>query len=145
MSAPGAYHVPPIVVEQHGLAVSTRSSRVVLICSSEKCALRRERKCHPRELQIPNAVDCASQDFPRFCLSFSSYAVQPFRTKAGVMHIMESVDTHPCNRLFPHSGNSQACSYFRIRELSSSTGKIVANVSEVPTATSTSSSPQGEV
>jgi len=28
---------------------------VVLICSSEKCACRGERKCWPRELQIPNA------------------------------------------------------------------------------------------
>ena len=37
------------------MAVSTRSSRVVLICSSEKCACRGERKCWPRELQIPNA------------------------------------------------------------------------------------------
>ena len=52
----------------------------------------------------------------------------PFRTQAGKMHIMESVATHPCSRLFPSSGSSQACSYFRIRELA--TGKIVANVSE---------------
>jgi len=52
----------------------------------------------------------------------------PFRTQAGKMHIMESVATHPCSRLFPRSGSSQACSYFRIRELA--TGKIVANVSE---------------
>ena len=28
---------------------------MVLICSSEKYACKRERKCHPRELQIPNA------------------------------------------------------------------------------------------
>ena len=28
---------------------------MVLICSSEKCACRGERKCWPRELQIPNA------------------------------------------------------------------------------------------
>ena len=51
------------------MAVSTRSSRVVLIWSSEKCALRRERKYYPRELQIPNAY-CAQSGFPRFCLSF---------------------------------------------------------------------------
>ena len=43
---------------------------------------------------------------------------------------MESVATHPCSKLFPvaGSGNSQACSYFRIRELA--TGLIVSNVSE---------------
>ena len=43
---------------------------------------------------------------------------------------MESVATHPCNRLFPIAakGNKQACSYFRIRELL--TGRIIANVSQ---------------
>ena len=43
---------------------------------------------------------------------------------------MESVDTHPCNKLFPKAApdNDQACGYFRIRELS--TGKVVSNVSQ---------------
>ena len=45
-------------------------------------------------------------------------------------YIMESVDTHPCNKLFPKAApdNDQACGYFRIRELS--TGKVVSNVSQ---------------
>eukprot|EP00729_Bicosta_minor_P017154 gene17154-8998_t len=54
----------------------------------------------------------------------------PFRTQSGDMYIMESVDTHPCNKLFPKAApdNDQACGYFRIRELS--TGKVVSNVSQ---------------
>jgi hypothetical protein len=53
-----------------------------------------------------------------------------FRQANGSMYIMESVSTHPCERLFPAAakGNSGACSYFRIRELQ--TGRVVANVSE---------------
>lgn len=52
-----------------------------------------------------------------------------FRQQNGSMYIMESVATHPCNKLFPvaGAGNSGACSYFRIRELR--TGRIVSNVS----------------
>ena len=51
------------------------------------------------------------------------------RQQNGSMYIMESVSTHPCDRLFPRAaaGNRGACSYFRIRELR--TGRIVSNVS----------------
>ena len=52
-----------------------------------------------------------------------------FRTQNGTMYMMESVVTHPCEKLFPIAGkgNTQPCSYFRIRDMAS--GRIVSNVS----------------
>jgi hypothetical protein len=46
----------------------------------------------------------------------------------GKMFMMQSVNTHPCSRLFPSSTNTGACSYFRIVEME--TGAVVANVSQ---------------
>ena len=79
------------------MAVSTRSSRVVLICSSEKCACKRERKCHPRELQIPNAYCDPVRSSPVSVSLFLSLATPTPQADRGVCG--HTISRWPCTGL----------------------------------------------
>ena len=104
MSAPGAYHVPLIVVEQYGGLYEVFQGGAHLVEREVRFEARAQMS--PQGAPDPECGTAPSQDFPRFCLSFSSpWQPQPPRPTGVYAATLFAISRWPCTGLLMIGGS----------------------------------------